>query len=151
MSQVTIAELAAAIRNVPDFPKPGIQFKDITPVLADARLFEGAMSLLVEAHRSANVQKGGPQGGVLTPVLWNLVIDELLTDTHLDPVLKTGYADDVTAIASGPAPDTLRDLLQGFISRAVAWAERCGLRLSESKTVAIMFTHKLLWKIKPLW
>ncbi len=57
MSQVTIAELAAAIRNVPDFPKPGIQFKDITPVLADARLFEGAMSLLVEAHRSANVQK----------------------------------------------------------------------------------------------
>jgi adenine phosphoribosyltransferase len=45
---VTIAEIAAAIRNVPDFPKPGIQFKDITPVLADARLFAGAIDLLTE-------------------------------------------------------------------------------------------------------
>jgi adenine phosphoribosyltransferase len=57
MSQVTIAELAQAIRNVPDFPKPGIQFKDITPVLADARLFDGAINLLVAAHRAAGVQK----------------------------------------------------------------------------------------------
>jgi adenine phosphoribosyltransferase len=43
---VTGAELASAIRNIPDFPKPGIQFKDITPVLGDARLFAGAIDLL---------------------------------------------------------------------------------------------------------
>src|SRR3954463_6509014 len=50
MSQrtVTSAELASAIRNVPDFPKPGIQFKDITPVLGDARLFAGAIDLLTQ-------------------------------------------------------------------------------------------------------
>ena len=47
-NSVTPAELEAAIRNVPDFPKPGIQFKDITPVLADARLFSGAIDLLTE-------------------------------------------------------------------------------------------------------
>ena len=46
MSQPTVAELERAIRNVPDFPKPGIQFKDITPVLADARLFAGSVDLL---------------------------------------------------------------------------------------------------------
>jgi len=45
---VTAAEIAAAIRNVPDFLKPGIQFKDITPVLADARLFAGTIDLLTE-------------------------------------------------------------------------------------------------------
>ena len=45
---VTPAEIEAAIRNVADFPKPGIQFKDITPVLADARLFAGAIDLLTE-------------------------------------------------------------------------------------------------------
>jgi adenine phosphoribosyltransferase len=45
---VTPAEIEAAIRNVPDFPKPGIQFKDITPVLADARLFSGAIELLTK-------------------------------------------------------------------------------------------------------
>ncbi len=37
-SELTSA-LRRAIRDVPDFPKPGIVFKDITPVLADARLF----------------------------------------------------------------------------------------------------------------
>ena len=43
---LTAADLAAAVRNVPDFPKPGIQFKDITPVLGDARLFAGCIDLL---------------------------------------------------------------------------------------------------------
>lgn len=45
---VTSAEIEKAIRNIPDFPQPGIQFKDITPVLADARLFSGAIDLLTE-------------------------------------------------------------------------------------------------------
>jgi|SRR5690242_12618418 len=43
---VTAAEIESAIRNVPDFPKAGIQFKDITPLLADARLFSGTIDLL---------------------------------------------------------------------------------------------------------
>ena len=45
---VTREEIARTIRNIPDFPKTGIQFKDITPVLADARLFSGAIDLLTE-------------------------------------------------------------------------------------------------------
>jgi adenine phosphoribosyltransferase len=52
---VTAADLERAIRNVPDFPKPGIQFKDITPVLADARLFAGAISLLTEKFKPGSV------------------------------------------------------------------------------------------------
>ncbi len=39
-------DIRHAIRNVPDFPKPGIQFKDITPVLAHPRLFEASIDLL---------------------------------------------------------------------------------------------------------
>lgn len=50
---LTATDLAAAVRNVPDFPKPGIQFKDITPVLADARLFGACVDLL-----TANVVPG---------------------------------------------------------------------------------------------
>ncbi|MEI8290144.1 MAG: adenine phosphoribosyltransferase [Verrucomicrobiota bacterium] len=52
---VTPDQIAAAIRNVPDFPKPGIQFKDITPVLADARLFAGAIQLLTERFSPGSV------------------------------------------------------------------------------------------------
>ena len=55
MSQVTSKEIEAAIRNVPDFPKAGIQFKDITPVLADARLFAGSIDLLTEKFQPGTV------------------------------------------------------------------------------------------------
>lgn len=54
-SGLTPADIAQAIRNVPDFPKPGIQFKDITPVLADARLFAGAIELLTEKFQPGSV------------------------------------------------------------------------------------------------
>jgi adenine phosphoribosyltransferase len=43
-----IETLRAAIRDVPDFPKPGIVFKDITPVLSDPSLFRAAIRLFVE-------------------------------------------------------------------------------------------------------
>jgi adenine phosphoribosyltransferase len=44
----TVQDIKNAIRNIPDFPKPGIQFKDITPVLADAQLFAATIDLLTE-------------------------------------------------------------------------------------------------------
>ena len=43
---VTVEQLAKTIRNIPDFPQPGILFKDITPVLSDPRLFAGSIDLL---------------------------------------------------------------------------------------------------------
>ena len=55
MSDVTVGDLEAAIRNVPDFPQPGIQFKDITPVLGDARLFAGALDLMAARHADAGI------------------------------------------------------------------------------------------------
>ena len=55
MSDVTVGDLEAAIRNVPDFPQPGIQFKDITPVLGDARLFAGAIDLMASQHADAGI------------------------------------------------------------------------------------------------
>jgi adenine phosphoribosyltransferase len=55
LSHATPADIAHAIRNIPDFPKPGIQFKDITPVLADARLFSGCIELLTEGFKPGDV------------------------------------------------------------------------------------------------
>jgi adenine phosphoribosyltransferase len=52
---VTDADIQNGIRNVPDFPKPGIQFKDITPVLADARLFAGSIDLLTAGFKPGDV------------------------------------------------------------------------------------------------
>ena len=51
----TAKDIEGAIRNIPDFPKPGIQFKDITPVLADARLFSGSIDLLTSGIKPGEV------------------------------------------------------------------------------------------------
>jgi len=51
----TPAEIAGAIRNVADFPKTGIQFKDITPLLADARLFSGSIDLMLDGYKPGMV------------------------------------------------------------------------------------------------
>lgn len=51
----SVQELRDAIRNIPDFPKPGIQFKDITPVLADPRLFAGCVDLLIDGFKPGQV------------------------------------------------------------------------------------------------
>lgn len=48
-------DLRAAIRDVPDFPKPGILFKDITPVLKDAALFGRTCDALATPWRSAGI------------------------------------------------------------------------------------------------
>ena len=53
--KVTPLELQRAVRNIPDFPRPGIQFKDITPVLADPRLFSGCVDLLTEKFKPGAV------------------------------------------------------------------------------------------------
>src|SRR5205809_7118353 len=54
-NKVSPAELQQAIRNVSDFPLPGIQFKDITPVLADARLFAGSIDLLIDGFKPGTI------------------------------------------------------------------------------------------------
>jgi adenine phosphoribosyltransferase len=48
-------DIESVIRNVPDFPKPGIQFKDITPLLADARLFAASIDLLTNSFQPGDV------------------------------------------------------------------------------------------------
>lgn len=53
----TSSKLRAAIRDIPDFPKPGILFRDITPVLGDPCLFRGAISEFVRICRDAKVEK----------------------------------------------------------------------------------------------
>ncbi len=49
--------LVATIRNIPDFPKPGILFRDITPVLADAELLRHVIKQFAEVCRPHGVTK----------------------------------------------------------------------------------------------
>lgn len=52
-----ITPIKSTIRDVPDFPKPGIIFKDITPVLADAALFRATIDALVAPLQNQHINK----------------------------------------------------------------------------------------------
>ena len=49
--------LRAAIRDVVDFPQPGIVFKDITPILGDGKLFRESISLLCATAGDMKIDK----------------------------------------------------------------------------------------------
>jgi adenine phosphoribosyltransferase len=57
MAAQIIEKLRAAVRDVPDFPKKGIVFKDITPVLNDPVLFRASIDLFLEQCREKKVDK----------------------------------------------------------------------------------------------
>jgi adenine phosphoribosyltransferase len=52
---VSAVELRRYIRDIPDFPKPGIMFRDITPVMADAAALQSAVDQLAEPARPLGV------------------------------------------------------------------------------------------------
>ncbi len=51
------AELKASVRTIPDYPKPGILFRDITTLLGDARAFRRAIDELVQPWAGAKIDK----------------------------------------------------------------------------------------------
>ena len=72
----TTKDLAASIRDIPDFPKPGILFKDITTLLKDGDSFKGAVDGLIEriGKRDVDVVVGMESRGFIfgAPIAYNL-------------------------------------------------------------------------------
>lgn len=50
-----VAALGRAIRDIPNFPKPGIVFKDITPLLANGPLFRQTIDILAARYRGQSI------------------------------------------------------------------------------------------------
>jgi adenine phosphoribosyltransferase len=57
MASEMIEQLRATVRDVPDFPKAGIVFKDITPILSDPILFRASVDLFLERCRGRDIDK----------------------------------------------------------------------------------------------
>lgn len=55
MTSTLETQIKAKVRDIPDFPKPGIIFKDITPVVADVALFRSIIENLVARYRPQKV------------------------------------------------------------------------------------------------
>lgn len=52
----SLNKLKNKINNIPNFPKPGIHFRDITPILTDSESFNNTITLLKEHYKSKNIE-----------------------------------------------------------------------------------------------
>ena len=50
-----IEHLKNSIRNIPDYPKPGIQFKDITPILQNPELFGNVIDIFYDRYKNEKI------------------------------------------------------------------------------------------------
>ena len=97
---------------------------------------------------SKKVKKGCPQGGILSPLLWNLVINSLLILINSTQADAEGFADDVNFLVRGIDIDTIVDIGQQCLNRIRDWGLKTGLCFSPAKTEGILFTWKKKWAIK---
>ena len=87
-------------------------------------------------------KRGSPQGGVLSPLIWNLIMDGLLTQFKRGPVRALGYADDVLLYITGSDPRTMANLIQPSLNDVLKWGKDNGLSFNPTKTTAVLFNNK---------
>lgn len=86
--------------------------------------------------------RGCPQGGVLSPLLWSLVVDALLNKLIENGFEVIGFADDVVIICRGKFDHTLSERMQTALNMTHSWCLREGLSINPSKTVVVPFTRR---------
>ena len=53
----TVQEIRESIRTIPDYPRPGVQFRDITTLLGNARAFRAAVDALVQPYAGVKIDR----------------------------------------------------------------------------------------------
>ena len=91
--------------------------------------------------------RGSPQGGILSPLVWNLVMDSLLKDFQSGPVKAVGYADDIIIMAAGNDMKINADNIQLALNKIIAWGKDRGLVFNPTKTQAIIFDRAKKYKV----
>jgi hypothetical protein len=88
------------------------------------------------------VARGCPQGGVLSPLLWCLVVDKLIAGLNVGGIHAQGYADDICLLAVGKFPNTISGLIQWTLHSVEMWCDGHGLSVNPVKTGLIAFTRR---------
>jgi adenine phosphoribosyltransferase len=57
MGNISADEIGAAIRTIPDYPRPGVMFRDITTLLGNARIFREVVQQLAAPWREARIER----------------------------------------------------------------------------------------------
>ena len=102
-----------------------------------------AIATLGNTTESRAVNNGCPEGGILSPPLFNCVISEAVDLFNADPAANCfGYADDIKLLRIGNNLAEMRHLIQQDINKLMTWACHNNLRFNPDKTKAMIFSRK---------
>ena len=113
--------------------------------LGKNRQLECEIGGICQTHKPS---KGTAQGGIISPLVFIMVMDTLLETFRHQPIKVFGYADDIALVAVGPSLTEATNRVQNGIDRATKWASTQGLEFSPQKTGVMIFTRKRKWKQK---
>lgn len=117
----------------------------------DANISNWILNMLLNRHirvesnditHYASVNQGCPQGGVLSPLLWSLVVDSLLETLNATGYFTVGYADDIVIIIRGKHLQTVAEVAQQALCSMEQWCTKNGLSVNPTKTGLVLFTNK---------
>ncbi|GAY47966.1 hypothetical protein CUMW_108460 [Citrus unshiu] len=117
-----IAGISSAIRVIPDFPKPGIMFQDITTLLLDTKAFRDTIDLFVERYKDKNI---------------SVVAGEVISEEYSLEYGKDVMEMHVGAVQAGERALIVDDLVAtgGTLSAAIRLLERVGVHVVECACV----------------
>ena len=88
-----------------------------------------------------NATKGCPQGGVLSPLFWTLIADEMLEKLHNQGCFAIAYADDIIIVIIGKFGETVSNIMKHKLKFLMNFTKNLGLSVNSAKTTVVPFTR----------
>ena len=82
------------------------------------------------------------RGGVCSAKLWTLGFNRAVEIINKYDIEGNAYADDCSAVLSGPRGDYVIKKLQRMLDELTAWGKTCGLVFNPTKTAVVHFSRK---------
>lgn len=109
---------------------------------------------LTGENLKVSVTRDCSHGGILLPLMWSLVVNDLIGGLDENECYTLRYADDIAILICGKFPNTVSELLQEALSIVQQWCYRNQLSINPQNMVIIPFTRKRFKGPKqtnPLW
>jgi ribonuclease HI len=103
----------------------------------------GVFATMGDTKHEVRVMRGCPQGGILSPVLWTLVVDSLLAKLNAESYYTQGYSDDGVILLVGKHLDVVCSLMQRAVQVVQTWCEERELSVNPAKTEMMLFTRRI--------
>ncbi|MCU7844861.1 MAG: endonuclease/exonuclease/phosphatase family protein [Candidatus Thiodiazotropha sp. (ex Monitilora ramsayi)] len=94
-----------------------------------------------ETSEKREVENGSPQGSVISPILFNVIMNSLSEEIGRDPVALSQFADDSAIWKATRKPQTAIKHLQITLNKIENWGKNWGFRISAEKTKCVIFNR----------